>query len=230
MMSCVLRSYSVHDCFFARGVSRVRAICTVPRLEVRALVSNNDMNILLWFRVPLRNTWTLMLTRSPLTARKGTRTRHAYRPPAYRTFEAASAPWYVTHHLRCHATPYATVSTPRTCRTAYGVWAVVGSTCGVTVCGKYRRWYVTYHGALVALNVRYRYACRVRTIRRPRDVHVSIGQHVCERDTEPLDGLHDHVGVSRVDHGTGSCGGVHYEVHVVVGERLQRMDLHRRRL
>ena len=35
MMSCVLRSYSVHDCFFARGVSRVRASCTVPRLQVR---------------------------------------------------------------------------------------------------------------------------------------------------------------------------------------------------
>ena len=26
---------SVHDCFFARGVSRVRASCTVPRLRVR---------------------------------------------------------------------------------------------------------------------------------------------------------------------------------------------------
>ena len=34
--------YPVHDCFFARGVSRVRASCSVPRLRVRALVSHNE--------------------------------------------------------------------------------------------------------------------------------------------------------------------------------------------
>ena len=33
--------FSVYDCF-ARGVSRVRASCTVPRLQVRPLVSNNE--------------------------------------------------------------------------------------------------------------------------------------------------------------------------------------------
>ena len=33
--------FSVHDCL-ARGVSRVRASCSVPRLRVRALVSNNE--------------------------------------------------------------------------------------------------------------------------------------------------------------------------------------------
>eukprot|EP00964_Phaeocystis_antarctica_P124108 scaffold87801_cov42-Phaeocystis_antarctica.AAC.1 len=38
--------FSVYDCF-ARGVSRVRASCTVPRLQVRPLVSNNeDLNSL----------------------------------------------------------------------------------------------------------------------------------------------------------------------------------------
>ena len=33
--------FSVYDCF-ARGVSRVRASCTVPRLQVRLLASNNE--------------------------------------------------------------------------------------------------------------------------------------------------------------------------------------------
>ena len=38
--------FSVYDCF-ARGVSRVRASCTVPRLQVRLLASNNeDLNSL----------------------------------------------------------------------------------------------------------------------------------------------------------------------------------------
>ena len=31
----------MYDCF-ARGLSRVRASCTVPRLQVRPLVSNNE--------------------------------------------------------------------------------------------------------------------------------------------------------------------------------------------
>ena len=38
--------FSVYDCF-ARGVSRVRASCTVPRLQVRPLASHNeDLNSL----------------------------------------------------------------------------------------------------------------------------------------------------------------------------------------
>eukprot|EP00964_Phaeocystis_antarctica_P148581 scaffold115482_cov18-Phaeocystis_antarctica.AAC.1 len=42
MALCDVRwKFSVHDCF-ARGVSRVRASCTVPRLRVRPLASNNE--------------------------------------------------------------------------------------------------------------------------------------------------------------------------------------------
>ena len=44
MMSCVRRLTKVLSArlFFARGVSRVRASCTVPRLRVRPLVSHNE--------------------------------------------------------------------------------------------------------------------------------------------------------------------------------------------